>query len=375
VTYYNDNDPRVCAWTEELIKAGLIADGKVDCRSIVEVTADDLKGFTQCHFFNGISGWAHALDLAGWSRERPVWCASLPCQPFSCAGARKGEKDERHLWPEFYRLIRECRPAVVFGEQVEGAVKLGWIDRVQADLEAEGYACGYHVLGSHSVGAPHRRQRLYWVADAVLNGHESQGQPRQELDSARRGVPSRMAHPNGRIPCDGEIQRSGEHAERDQDGGAGGGMGDTPDFRLQGAGRGQTGEQDRESTPRRRPAHKGRLVNPNSQRCNRQPIHLCRGKSRQAMPEVAGAGGAGFWDNSIWLPCSDGKARRCPESVFQRVVTRLPGGLDLDGAESGFPLCEKIQGRVMLLRGFGNAINPYQAAEFVKAYLEVIPHG
>lgn len=141
--YYNEFDPNAAAWLRELIKRGLIADGEVDTRSIVDVRADDLRGFTQCHWFAGIGGWSYALRLAGWPDDRPVWTGSCPCPPFSAAG--KGSKcpscggksclshplvtagwvcldcgeewrgDDRHLLPEFLRLIGECRPATVFG--------------------------------------------------------------------------------------------------------------------------------------------------------------------------------------------------------------------------------------------------------------------
>ena len=166
MNYYNEHDRNAAAWLRELIADGLIPDGVVDERSIVDVRPSDLAGFTQCHWFAGIGGWPLALQLAGWPADRPVWTGSCPCQPFSTAGKQKGQADERHLWPHFARLIRECRPPVVFGEQVASAVGHGWLDGVCSDLEAAGYACGAVVLGAHSVGAPHIRQRLYWVADA-----------------------------------------------------------------------------------------------------------------------------------------------------------------------------------------------------------------
>ena len=125
--YYNEFDPFAAAWLRELIKEGLIADGEVDERSIVDVRPGELRGFTQCHFFAGIGGWSYALRLAGWDDDRPVWTGSCPCQPFSAAGARRGTADERHLWPEFYRLIFACRPPVVFGEQVASRDGLGWL--------------------------------------------------------------------------------------------------------------------------------------------------------------------------------------------------------------------------------------------------------
>src|SRR5262245_15326871 len=164
--YYSENDPFAAAWLRELIKAGLIADGEVDERDIQDVRADDVRGFTQCHFFAGIGGWSLALRLAGWPDDRPVWTGSCPCQPFSAAGAGKAADDERHLWPAWLPLIRERRPAILFGEQVEAAIGWGWRDAVFGDLEAEGYACGAAVLPACGVGAPHIRQRCWFVADA-----------------------------------------------------------------------------------------------------------------------------------------------------------------------------------------------------------------
>jgi len=165
-TYYNENDPFAVAWLRELMKAGMIADGEIDDRSIAEVSAGDVQGFDQCHFFAGIGGWSYALRLAGWSDDRPVWTGSCPCQPFSSAGKGGGAADPRHLWPEWVRLIRECHPSVIFGEQVEAAIRHGWLDLVFGDLEGEGYACGAAVLGAHSVGAPHIRQRVWFVAES-----------------------------------------------------------------------------------------------------------------------------------------------------------------------------------------------------------------
>ena len=161
MNYYNEHDTKAAAWLRELIRRELIPNGVVDERSITEVHARDLQGYTQCHFFAGIGGWSLALQLAGWPADRPVWTGSCPCQPFSTAGKGLAQKDERHLWPAFFELIRQCRPEHVFGEQVASAIGHGWLDGVSADLEAEGYACGATVLGAHSVNSPHQRQRLY----------------------------------------------------------------------------------------------------------------------------------------------------------------------------------------------------------------------
>ena len=168
--YYNEIDPFAAAWLRNLIAAGLIAPGEVDTRSITDVRANDLVGYVQCHFFAGIGGWSYALRLAGWPDDRPVWTGSCPCQPFSGAGLGLGTADERHLWPELARLIGECRPPVCFGEQVASVAGRSWLASVRADLERMAYGVGAADLCAAGAGAPHIRQRLVWVADAMHAG-------------------------------------------------------------------------------------------------------------------------------------------------------------------------------------------------------------
>ena len=161
VNLYNDIDPKACAWAKELIAEGLVPNGVVSDTPIQEIKPHELTGFTQCHFFSGILGWSLALKLAGVSSDTRLWTGSCPCQPFSAAGKQLGNADERHLWPAFFNLIRQCRPELVIGEQVASAIGKGWLDGISADLETEKYTCGATVLGAHSAGAPHLRQRLY----------------------------------------------------------------------------------------------------------------------------------------------------------------------------------------------------------------------
>jgi DNA (cytosine-5)-methyltransferase 1 len=96
----------------------------------------------------------------------------FPCQPFSCAGSRKGNKDDRHLWPEYLRIIKDCHPAWVVAENVNGLINLG-LDDVLDDLENEGYETQTFIIPACSVGAPHRRERLWIVANA--NGERRNG--------------------------------------------------------------------------------------------------------------------------------------------------------------------------------------------------------
>lgn len=163
--YYNEVNKFAAQWIRNLMAAGHIMEGEVDERSIEDVHPEDLRGFTRCHFFAGIAGWDHALTLAGWPPDREVWTGSAPCQPFSEAGAGAGFADKRHLWPAWHHLIKECRPATLFGEQVSGKRVGPWVDLVQDDLEAMGYAFGALAFPACSVGAENIRERLYWHAN------------------------------------------------------------------------------------------------------------------------------------------------------------------------------------------------------------------
>lgn len=176
--YYNDDDPFVAAWLRRLIDADVIAPGHVDQRSITDVRAEDLDAFDQHHFFAGVGGWSAALRLAGWPDDRPCWTASVPCQPLSLIGERRGHVDERHLWPALFGLIAQRAPAVVFGEQVASPDGREWLAGIRADLEGERYAVGAADLPAASVGAPHKRRRLFWVGDTFsprLEGYSGHG--------------------------------------------------------------------------------------------------------------------------------------------------------------------------------------------------------
>lgn len=213
--YYNEWEPYAAEWLRNLGAAGHIPAGQVDERSIEDVQAKDLEGVTQAHFFAGIGGWPLALKLAGWPADLPVWTGSCPCQPFSCAGKAGGVGDKRHLWPAFLRLISECRPPVVFGEQVADEDGRLWLSGVRVDLEKLGYAVGTADLCAAGVGAPHIRQRLYWVADAgrgaVRGGggawerpgtsSQAEGEARERqrgwVDAGSGGVPCGVGHTGG----------------------------------------------------------------------------------------------------------------------------------------------------------------------------------
>lgn len=333
--YYNEHDPFAAAWLRNLIADGLIAPGDVDTRDVQAVQPADLAGYAQHHFFAGIGGWSYALRLAGWPDDRPVWTGSCPCQPFSSAGKGKGLDDERHLWPAWFRLIRECRPPVVFGEQVSSPDGLAWLDTISTGLEAEAYALGTLDLCAAGVGAPHARQRLYFVAEphgserpsrwlggtdgraaAEPSGLCASGPVADTAGSRRRGREVRGQHRGGQSPV-------GAHDERWSPG---------------------PRQSERGSTAR----VVGHATGPGLALGSKPPVQ--QGTLRLEGPS---APAASHWGDVVWLQCLDRKYRPTPPGVF--------------------PLAHGVPNRVGTLSGAGNAIVPQVAAEFIAAYMEVEP--
>ena len=355
--YYNENEPFAAAWLRELIADGLIADGEVDERSVVDVRASDLRGYSQHHFFAGIGGWSYAIRLAGWPDDRPVWTGSVPCQPLSSAGQRKGHADERHLWPAFHGLIAECRPPTLFGEQVASKLGREWFSGVRADLEGSGYACGGADLCAAGVGAPHIRQRLWWVADAqrtewrpVDQPHGAEGRnvlPRRQegsgglgggreddsgLADAVGGRPTANGRDDGKVGSVSEAECQSEHGAV-----------------VSGRGReDDSGDESRAGKSSEPGSHDG-VGDPSGARLpppEFEKLRAARGKEQGGTVEQHG----GAWWGKF-IPCSDGKARRVEPGIQ--------------------PLAHGIPNRVGTLRGAGNAIVPQVAAEFVKAFMSV----
>ena len=376
MNYYNEWDSFAAEWLKELVKEGLIPPGQVDQRSIADVEPSDLKGFTQCHFFAGIGGWSRALQLAGWSPDRPVWTGSPPCQPFSTAGKQSGKDDLRHLWPVFFNLIRECRPPTIFGEQVASAIRFGWLDDLQRDLEAEDYAAAAVVLPGGSVSAPHKRDRLFFVADSNNKRHERSSEDGRQ---AQRG----FEHSGSVSVAD---TTSGRHKQSEQFSNGCPSQGDKRQSDSSGncesqrqlvADSSSNGQQrqrevgrpigSEESSDREvdRAINDGRLGSSVSS-CSEKPL----GDTDNPGGETFRANGMGdadrscsnseqpsstskqdFWAESEVIYCRDGKYRPIPTEPAL------------------FPLANGIPNRVGILRGAGNAIVPQAAAEIIKAYM------
>ncbi len=381
--YYNDIDPHACETLRRLIAEGLIAPGDVDGRSIADIQPADLAGYTQVHLFAGLGGWSLALRLAGWPDDRPVWTASCPCQPFSVAGKQQGADDERHLWPEALRLICECRPLVAIGEQVSGAGGFEWLTGILADLESELYRVGASRLPACSVGAPHQRQRLWWVADRMADANKGERgwiadgegcQPhrqtagRQQSDSEpeRGGAASGVADADGggqsispkldgkakQDSTNGDLRRRHAGGRRQQSSG----MGNADDPRPQGRRRdaGEHADQ-RAAGPASEPRGMGDAAS-NGRREERADARRRDARSRaQGREQRSGDDSANDWGDH-WIACADGRHRRIPSPVLESGLQPLVA-------------VGTVRGRVAALRLAGNAIVPAVGALFVRAYM------
>lgn len=368
--YYNEWDAKTAAWLRELIRRGHLPDGIVDERSITEVAPEDLRGFRQWHFFAGIGGWPLALKLAGWPAYAPVCTGSPPCQPFSVAGKRGGRDDSRHLAPAFLDLIAELRPPAIFGEQVSAAIKELWLDALFVELEDEGYTCASAVLPACSVGAPHKRDRLFFgaidLADLVSDGLERRlrGWADKEWQIIRR--------PAGRGGAAGDLPNA-EHLQRPQP---------MPGLRAGGM---VPGGREEEAHPTAGHSGDGCVGDADPGFHRRPEKAICTGReaadtvsqSCQLSDTTDGTGLAGIegavigelsggygevyacsglpdqdhgaWSNADWLLCRDGNFRP---------------------VESGtFPLANGVPARVVRLRGYGNAIVPQVAAQFIRNFM------
>ncbi|WP_430982781.1 DNA cytosine methyltransferase [Klebsiella pneumoniae] len=376
--YYNENNPFAAQWLRNLIAAGHIAPGEVDERSIEDVTPDDLRGFTQCHFFAGIGVWSHSLRLAGWPDDRPAWTGSCPCQPFSPAGKGDGFADERHLWHQFFHLISERRPQHVFGEQVAAGNANVWFDLVQADLEGMGYAFGLVPFTSAGIGAPHIRERAYWVAnaDSVISDWRGNVRAPGRDEYSNGGDDVRLADAGGEYKGSARNKAgAGESCRAGEDGG----LGNANITRLEGLG-GNDCAAGREGTtgPAAAPGVHDGLANTDNEQhsiaisgCGHE--HASTGREQDPAASAGLRGDYwplevnGFWRDADWLLCRDGKWRPVEPGTFPLV----------DGAAARLGRVEPGMARVASsnrvgrLKGYGNAINAQAAAAFIRAYMGV----
>tara|TARA_R100000152_G_C6778103_1_gene208501 strand:- start:1423 stop:2631 length:1209 start_codon:yes stop_codon:yes gene_type:complete len=396
--YYNEFDKHAAEWLRNLIREGLIADGDVDERPIQEVKPDDLSGYTQCHFFAGIGGWSYALRLAGWSDERPVWTGSCPCQSFSQAGKKQGASDsERHLWPDWFRLIEKCQPPTVFGEQVAGAVGFGWLDAVATDFESQDYAFASAVLSGFTVGAHHKRQRLWFVGHSEHDGSSPptvRGSVEASGNDTKKGSNiSVQLEGTGRSNNDGSLDKladsqivecddgfSRNFAETHEKNGVRGkvGTGRSVDKKCL-ADSDQSGREawiangvGKKSHPSRDAeqfADESAFVADSQYTRSQGRLRGRSNKERQSVNRHVRRCSAVDWEAVEWVECQDGKTRPIPvEPGIQPLVNGLPKVVDREGNTHEYSFSNA-------LKGIGNAIIPAVAAEFINVYMDIALDG
>lgn len=371
--YYNEFDPYAAQWLRNLIKAGHIAPGYVDERSIIDVKPEDLTEFTQCHFFAGIGVWSLALRNAGWPDDKPVWTGSCPCQPFSAAGKQLGNADERHLAPVWLGLIEKHQPPVLFGEQVAAAIGKHWLDDLFIALESQGYACGSAVLPACGVGAPHKRERLWFGAQLLEHsrsvgrreGRSGNNEEHDREQSSAAGENGVLANTN--LQCE---STAGDGAGASNIGGIKqvSKLADTErqqcEKRLSGLEKSNGKESCGEAIESTGFFLLGGLANDDGPRGQigvsepKQREKRESGKFNNRCGEFSGIPGAPaatpasannvIWRDSDWLLCRDGKWRPVEPGTF--------------------PLANGITNRVGRLRAYGNAIVPQAATEFIIAF-------
>ena len=329
----------------------------------------DLAGFTQCHFFAGVGVWSLALRRAGWPDSRPVWTGSCPCQPFSTAGKGNGFADERHLWPAWLHLIGQRSPVVVFGEQVSSKDADIWVDLVQTDMEALGYAFGAVPFPSAGVGAPHIRDRLYWLADSDVTvgranspgGHDGDWQNTGRAQSSS-DLEGRCG--TGRLDNANDAGLEGFGSGHKTEGGRFGEVRPVAPARFAcrveyatGDGREQRGTESGRGSVAAGCAPSGLADTFDRTGYGSQPRGIIRELSQGvgAMQTERRPTGPvnGRWADADWLFCRDGKWRPVEPSTF--------------------PLANGAPARVGRLRAYGNAINAEAAEAVIRAYMECQP--
>ena len=424
--WYNEIDPYAAQWLRNLINAGELPPGDVDERSIEDVRPDDLRGYTQCHFFAGVGLWPYSLRRARWPDNRPIWTASCPCQPFSSAGKGDGFGDERHLWPALAHLVSQRRPSVLCGEQVASKDGYYWRDLVQTDLEGLGYAFWSPVLPIAGVGGPGERHRQWWVAidgddewacdllnsacglaDPAHNyrgpgecGTETGIRPDEfrRRGFAGRGLSSRLAdHTGSRCGESGTLIGGGAGGNSEEGyaagftcGGANIGLDITERAGLEGyAGHGDGAPGWEGAAGSIAPAGVSSGVADTGGGFIPQSIGRPeRGNGNSAISTIDFENSPrtgplnGFWASADWLYCTDGRWRPVEPGTFP-LAYGLPRSLGTTSPEfqrlcnlagvDGASLKRAKSYRVGTLKCYGNAISPEPAIAFIESWMGVAP--
>ena len=305
------------------------------------------------------------LHLNGQDGEGQSGPEVVPVSRFRARDSEKAMPTNATSGPLFNASSPSAGPPVVFGEQVASKDGREWLSAVRSDLESMGYACGAADLSAASVGAPHIRQRLFWVAHAS-GGF---GERREGCDSDRQatgwqqgtsitvgsGETSGLGNAtvNGIRAFNGQFTTARDDRQQKSVGGSGisNRLGNANQPRPQGRSS-ELGECAGEQTAGAGSAVDG-LGDSASDGCREavpfEQIHADNQRQVEKQPFVSGSTS---WNAVEWLPCADGKARPTQSGIH--------------------PLADGIPGRVGQLRSYGNAIVPSVAAVFIQSFMEVV---
>lgn len=290
--------------------------------------------------------------------------ATIPCQPHSLAGKRKGAEDPRDLWPDTRRIVAELKPTWFVLENPVG-IRRTILPRIRADLEALGYEVADVELPACAVGAPHRRARVFVVAHS--------GRERVQRPTVDGGVPEAEGEGEGE-----EIQR-----QRGRDSASDGStrMADDDCRRRESGGIAQSSRLESEDGSLADGCSEVRQLDDAEAGLVYAEVHGQRSTDVQADPVAeeerarslsAGAGYRGFWSDAAWIVCDDGTGKKCTRRVKAKAGT-LP---EIHGMADGIPgrlvgldeieplVVPHFKGRREQLKALGNAVVP-QVVEFV----------
>ncbi len=313
-----------------------------------------------------------------------ILTGGFPCQPFSQAGKRRGTEDDRYLWPEMLRVIRLAKPNWVIAENVRGLLTMqgGMVfEQVCLDLENSGYEVQPFIIPAVAVNAPHRRDRIWFIAHAISNTAnrkkkcgklsetaDKQEQNRTQYCSARKSLRTAFSKRSERFEKNESMAKDVGNTESSRQSGI--------NERQREAQHGRAGSgSDKCIAPYAKSKRKGGLagkergIEKRTMEQNKSKGSEIRSESKRCVGSLAHAEGRKSWKQTEWQGWENFE-RRDWERIWIEVASELCGVDDglpakLDGLE-----LSKSRHRIERLKALGNAIVPHVAVEIMRAIKE-----
>jgi DNA (cytosine-5)-methyltransferase 1 len=278
-----------------------------------------------------------------------ILTGGFPCQPYSAAGKRRGKEDERHLWPEMLRAIREIQPTWIVGENVSGIISWNGglvFNEVQVDLENEGYKVQPVILPAAGINAPHRRDRVWFIAYSASNGHErgiSNSERYSNWEQGNQGIRERFQHKVSANVINGITANSCSNGHESR------GFGED---------RSSTSESKTEQKERERIWSDNRGISKQGITANTNSIRRERGQIR--------------FESKKRAQPNDEQFKRCDKFLrqeWEKFPTQSPVCSGDDGISTRLDGITFPKWRNESIKGYGNAIVPQVAYQIFKALM------